>query len=411
MNTYAPIMFAKNTEEEHQAFVEAKLINYNSDDEFEAILYRHLIYKKRSKFYKKFILYAFLLLLSDTVVADTAKDKALLPSIPVSIAKLEKLRTSSNFVGRVEAMEKVDIKAAASGRLKEIKFTEGMPVEKGQLLFQIEPEKYELDVKQNEASLKVSQASLENEKVQLERSKFLAANKAIAQSQLDKQKIQTLQAEASVEQSTIALYVSKMKLKQTQITAPISGRIGRAALSVGNEVGPESGPLAKIVSDKTVKIYFSVTQKELLEGLKRKDDANTVKVLIELPDGTILKESGAIDFFDISTDEKTDSMTLRALVKNTEGLLFDGEIVHIIGTRETSEKYVTVPHKSVMIDQNGAYCLVINNDGIVMAKRIITGQENAENIVVKSGIDVGDRVILSSDRLQPGMKVAAEVVP
>lgn len=411
MNIFPIKKPANGKKDRFRVYITAESIQHNRLNIFYTRVICFSICKRFSSSELMLFLFLFLLFPAAIAVADTAKEKSLLPSVAVSVAKYEKLSTTSNFVGRIEASEKVDIKAAATGQLKEIKFTEGMPVDKGQLLFQIEPEKYELEVKQNEASLKVSQASLENEKVQLQRSKFLAENKAIAQSQLDKQKIQTLQAEASVEQSTIALYISKMKLKQTQIIAPISGRIGRSALSVGNEVGPESGPLARIVSDKIVKVYFSVTQKELLEALKRKDDANTVKVLIQLPDGTILKETGTIDFFDISTDEKTDSMTVRALVKNTEGLLFDGEIVHIIGSRETAEKYITIPHKAVMIDQNGAYCLIVNNDGIIMAKRIITGQENAENIVVKSGIDLGDKVILSSDRLQPGMRVATEIMP
>ena len=331
--------------------------------------------------------------------------------VPVSIAKYEKLTTTSNFVGRVEAAEKVDVKPEVSGRLKEIKFKDGSMVAKGDVLFVIDSEKYELDVRQNDAMVKVSEASLANENVQLQRSKFLADNKAIAQSQYDKQKIEKLTAEAKLEQSKIQLYVSQMKLHKTNVSAPISGRVGRSSISVGNEVGPDSGVLTKIVNDKTVRIYFPVTQKELLQGLRRKDDGSTLKLSIELPDGSLLKEKGALNFYDVSADEKTDSVTLGAIVENSENLLFDGEIVHVVASRETRDKYLTIPRKSVLIDQNGSYCYVINSDSVVTVKRILTDQENGNNVVIKSGIEAGDKIALSSDRLQPGMKIEVEVLP
>ena len=176
----------------------------------------------------------FFINLSHIVLAQTLSASNKLVRVPVSVAKYEKLATISNFVGRVEATEKVDVKPEVSGRLKEIKFKDGSFVDKGDVLFVIDPEKYELEVRQNEALVKVSEASLANENVQLERSKFLAANKAIAQSQYDKQKIDKLTAEAKLEQSKIQLYVSQMKLHQSQVKAPISGRVGRSSTSVGN---------------------------------------------------------------------------------------------------------------------------------------------------------------------------------
>ena len=353
----------------------------------------------------------FFINLSHIVLAQTLSASNKLVRVPVSVAKYEKLATISNFVGRVEATEKVDVKPEVSGRLKEIKFKDGSFVDKGDVLFVIDPEKYELEVRQNEALVKVSEASLANENVQLERSKFLAANKAIAQSQYDKQKIDKLTAEAKLEQSKIQLYVSQMKIHQSQVKAPISGRVGRSSTSVGNEVGPESGALTKIVNDKLVKIYFPVTQRELLQGLHRRDDGSTLKLTIELPDGSILNEKGLLNFYDVSADEKTDSITLGAILNNVENLLFDGEIVHVIASRETRDKYLTIPRKSVLIDQNGSYCFVVNNDNTVSVKRISTEQENGQNIVVKSGIALGDKVVLSSDRLQAGMKVDAEITP
>lgn len=336
---------------------------------------------------------------------------AQMPTVQVSLAKYEKLHTVTNFVGKVEALQKVDIKSNVSGKLIKINFIEGNPVQKDQVLFEINPEKYELEVKQNEAALKVSETNLANEEVQLGRSKFLADNKAISQSQYDKQKIQKLQAQASVDQSKITLLASKMKLEQTQIKAPISGRIGRASYTPGNEIGPETGVLAKIVDDTAVKIYFAVTQKELLEGLKRKDDTKTINLSVELPDGTILKDKGLLNFLDVTTDQKTDTVMLGAIVKNTENLLFDGEIVHIIASRDTAEKYILIPHKSVLIDQSGPYCFVVSNDGMISTRRLVTGQDSQSYIVVISGISQGEKVAVASDRLQPGMKINPEIVP
>ena len=366
---------------------------------------------KKLKVIKFLFFGAIFVALENSVLAQTSAVTNLPNRVPVSIAKYEKLTTTSNFVGRVEAAEKVDVKPEVSGRLKEIKFKDGSIVAKGDVLFVIDSEKYELDVRQNDAMVKVSEASLANENVQLQRSKFLADNKAIAQSQYDKQKIEKLTAEAKLEQSKIQLYVSQMKLHKTNVSAPIGGRIGRSSTSVGNEVGPDSGVLTKIVNDKSVRIYFPVTQKELLQGLRRKDDGSTLKLSIELPDGSLLKEKGALNFYDVSADEKTDSVTLGAIVENSENLLFDGEIVHVVASRETRDKYLTIPRKSVLIDENGSYCYVINNDGIVTVKRILTDQENGNNVVIKSGIEAGDKVALSSDRLQPGMKIDVEVVP
>lgn len=366
---------------------------------------------KKTKIFRFLLMSAMFVAFEYSALAQTSAVTNLLNRVPVSIAKYEKLTTTSNFVGRVEAAEKVDIKPEVSGRLKEIKFKDGSMVTRGDVLFVIDSEKYELDVRENEAMVKVSEASLANENVQLQRSKFLAENKAIAQSQYDKQKIEKLTAEAKLEQSKIQLYVSQMKLHRTNVSAPISGRVGRSSTSVGNEVGPDSGVLTKIVNDKTVRIYFPVTQKELLQGLRRKDDGSTLKLSIELPDGSLLKEKGVLNFYDVSADEKTDSVTLGAVIENNENLLFDGEIVHVIASRETRDKFLTIPRKAVLIDQNGSYCYVINNDSIVTVKRILTDQENGNNVVIKSGIEAGDKIALSSDRLQPGMKIEVEVLP
>lgn len=337
--------------------------------------------------------------------------KAQSPTIQVVLVRSEKIRTISNFVGRVEAFQKVDIKSNVTGTLQKLNFVEGAMVKKGQVLFEIDPELYELDVRQSEADLKVSQANLANEEVQLGRSKFLAENKAISQSQYDKQKMQKMQAEASVDQSKLKLYASQIKFEQAKIKSPISGRIGRALLTPGNQISQDTGVLAKVVDDSKVKVYFSVTQKELLEGLKRKDDNQTIAIAIELPDGTIYKEAGVLDFLDVTTDQKTDSLMLRAEVRNTENLLFDGEIVHIIASRDSKEMFLLIPHKAVLVDQLGSYCFVVGSDGNVTRKRIKTGQETLTNISVISGLIAGEMVALSTERLQEGMKVNYEIIP
>ena len=204
-------------------------------------------------------------------------------------------------------------------------------MKEGQVLFTIEPETYQAAVDQKMAQRDAAQAALANADVQLKRAAELLRTNTGTQVTYDQRLSEQLQAKAQVEDAAAQLRDAELQLSYTEIKSPIDGRIGRAAVSPGNIVGPDSGVLATVVSESPIRVLFSVTQRELLDA--RRDAgrrANGIVVRLRLADGSLYKEKGKIDFIDVTVDAKTDGQMVRAMFDNTDGLLTDGQTVRVI---------------------------------------------------------------------------------
>lgn len=334
------------------------------------------------------------------------------PAVVAVAATSEPVEDASNFVGRVSAKDRVELRARVEGFLKERRFSEGQLVAAGDVLFVIEPDQYKSIVEQRQADVAKAKADSQNASAQLQRGLELLSQKNIAKAKVDELQAAAAVAKASIAQAEAGLAAAKLDLSYTQIQAPVAGRIGLAALSVGNLVGPTSGVLATIVSRDPMYVLFPVTQRELLRarrGIKASGgDPRQVQVKLRLPDGSLYEHSGHLNFVDVTTNQGTDSVTLRAEVPNPDSTLVDGQYVGVAAASGKPEMAVMVPQSALQIDQQGVYVLIVDAEGKAQVRRIQTGPTKGTRVAVKKGLSEGELVIAEGvQKARPGQPVKA----
>jgi membrane fusion protein, multidrug efflux system len=338
------------------------------------------------------------------------------PAVSVTPVVSRQVTETVDYIGRITAIEKVDIVARVPGFIEERNFTEGQEVKQSDLLFRIEQATYKAAVDQARATLAKAKATEVNAKLQLERGKELVRNQNIPQATLDQRAADEAAAQASVMEAQAALEQAEINLGYTEIRSPIDGRIGLAIFTKGNLVQPSSGRLATIVSQDPVYVIFQVSQRNLLDYYRRRpDDADKnapVTVRIKLPNGTVYPHPGVANFLDVQVDPTTDTVAVRATVPNPEHLLIPGGVVGVSVERGAPKSALTVPQSAVLLDQAGRYVLVVDAAKKVEQRRVTTGTEQGRNIVVTEGLKEGEQVIVEGiQKVRPGQVVTATVVP
>jgi membrane fusion protein, multidrug efflux system len=335
------------------------------------------------------------------------------PAVTVFKVEQRDVTPSTSFTGRIEAKDKVDLRARVEGFLEQELFTEGQDVAAGGLLFVIEKAPYEAVVAQRQAELASAEAKKVNTAAQLQRGEELVRNNNIPQSEVDLRRAEDQMAAAAIQQARAALEQAQINLSYTDIHAPIAGRIGRADLSVGNLVGPDSGVLARIVSQDPIYVTFPVSQRRLLEYRRERNDTGRDPVVrVTLPDGSVYEHPGAVDFVDVQVDQSTDTVAVRAELPNPDRILVDGQFVGVRVEAGQPERVLAVPQAALQVDQAGPYVLVVGADDKVAARRVTLGIEEGAQVVIERGLEAGDKVIVEGiQKVRPGMAVAASEAP
>ncbi len=334
------------------------------------------------------------------------------PAVIVQAAHMQDLTEERSFTGRIEAIDKVQLRARVQGFLKQRLFEEGAEVEKGQLLYEIEPDTFQNAVLQAEASLASAQAALTLAQQTYDRTKELVARSAVAQASLDSAQAALMQARATVNGQQAMLDAAKLNLSYTRITAPMDGRVGRSTYSVGNLVGPSSDPLLTLVSQDPVYVTFPVPQELLLEVKRAGLSPSNVIVKIKLADGSTYDQQGEVRFADVQANASTNSVIVRASMPNPKRLLVDQELVSVLVIRKQPAPRLVISQSALLLDQQGPYVLAVGADNKVSIKRIETGEQRASLIVVTKGLKAGDKVIVSGhQKVRPGIVVAPEMAP
>ena len=338
------------------------------------------------------------------------------PAVTVAPVETGDVTDKHEFVGRVEAVNKVELRARVTGFLEKRLFEEGQEVKAGDLLFVIEQPPYQAAVDQRLAEVASAEADKANTAAQLKRGEELVKNNDIARSEVDIRRANDQMAAASIQGAQAGLERAQIDYGYTEIHAPIDGKIGRAAYTIGNLVDPDSGVLATIVSREPMYVTFPVSAAIIIQTQREAGgelpDPSTFVVRIKLPDGSVYQHPGKIDFLTNQVAQGTDTLTARAIFPNPERLLVDGQFVSVTVESGQPMTALVVPQGAVPVDQAGPYVLVVGTDNKVEQRRVALGAAAGTNVVVQSGLKQGERIIVGGiQKVRPGMQVAAKEAP
>ena len=333
------------------------------------------------------------------------------PSVVVTTVTTRDVSRRQIYVGRVQAINTVQLTARVEGFLEQRDFTEGSYVKKGQMLFLIEQASYKAAVEQSEADVAGNQAQLKNDQIEYKRNKKLAETNDVTQATLDASVATRDTAKANVKKANAALATSKLNLSYTEVRSPIDGRISAANVDVGNLVGPSSGTLATVVSMDPIYVTFYVAERDLIEARKAGFVKGTKVALtpyLQLADGSSYAHPGKLDYLGIQVEQTTDTIEVRAVFPNPEHVLIPGQFVNVTVKTDKKRTALVVPQVALQHDQSGYYVLVVDKNEKVVKRAVKLGQQVDSDWVVTEGLTNGERVIVGGiQKVSPGSLVNA----
>jgi membrane fusion protein (multidrug efflux system) len=330
------------------------------------------------------------------------------PQVSVTEIREEAINPTFTYIGRVEPIQDVSVRAQIDGYVQSVHFTEGSLIKAGELLFTIDPERYEARVAVRKAEIGQAEAELDRAVRYLKRLET-SDERAITQKDLDTARSDVAQGEAAVKQAQANLRLAEIDLKHTRIIAPITGKIGRTVAHVGDYVAPALGDLVRIVQVDPIRVAFSVTDKEYL-GMREKlvNDASqeALRFRLQLPTGTVMDLTGAQDFKDNAMSPDTATLSMRVRFDNQHDLLIPDGYVTVLVDLANPPRGPSVPQQALVTDQAGDLVYVVGADGMAQARRVKTGALTDGWVAVVSGVEKGERVVVNGvQKVVPGQLV------
>ena len=343
-----------------------------------------------------------------------ASSNAQQQTVPVGTVYAERkpIAQSRDFVGRIEAIDRVSIQARVKGYLEAVLFKEGDVVKKNASLYQIEKGPFQAAVEQAQGALERAKAAKTLTEIQLQRAQELLTKQAGTAVARDQALAADQQAQGQILSDQANLDNANINLGYTDIVSPIAGKISKTNITAGNVVGPDSGPLTLIVSQDPMYVSFPVSQREFLnvQARGKQIDPKQVKIRIRFADGTTYNQQGTVNFIDVSVDRATDTVLVRGTIANPAGVLIDNQLVNVSVEAEQPQEKVLVPQAALIADQQGIYVFVVE-DGKATVRRIKPGGESGANIVVDDGLKGGEQVIVEGlQSIRPGQAVQASPI-
>ena len=336
------------------------------------------------------------------------------PAVGIVRAERTPIIETNEFIGRVEAINRVALVARVTAYLDQRLFTEGSDVKQGDVLYKLEQGPFQADLLAKQAALGQVDALLQNANLTLGRQQALLNTPAGQRSNYDSALAQQRSQAAQLLAAQANLRNSQINLDYTTIKAPIDGRITRTAVTEGNVVGPTTGTLATIVSQDPIYVVFPVPSRALLDLRQRfsgEGGFDAVKVKIRLPTGRIYEGEGKLNYVDPSISQNTDTVTARASFPNPklkDGTrdLIDGEFVQVLLQGLTPIEVLGVPRSAVLSDQQGDYVYTLTQDNKVVRTPIQLGQSTPSIAAITSGLTEGEIVVTEGiQRIHPGITV------
>ncbi|WP_339933984.1 efflux RND transporter periplasmic adaptor subunit [Vreelandella glaciei] len=371
---------------------------------------------QRTRFVSSRAVILFLLLTALLTGCEAKSEEAAAPSSPpppeVDVAEIiaQPVVLSESFTGRVEAAETVELRARVSGYIQEVAFEEGELVEQGDLLFLIDPRPYQARVSAAEADLAQARSQLAQAGSEAERARVLLGRQAISQEVHDQRQAALNNARAMVDAAQAALDTAELDLEYTRITAPVSGRAGRAMVTRGNLASADQSLLTTLVSIDPVHVYFEADEQAAFasQTLLTVDAPNNLT--IELGGDPQRQYTGTLDFIDNRLNPNTGTLQFRAVLANPDGRIRPGEFARVEMPVARLEQALLVDRKAVLTNQDRRYVYVVNENNLAEQRQVTTGRQVAERTVITDGLQAGDRVIVNGVQkvFFPGMEVSPQ---
>ncbi|MGH9603255.1 MAG: efflux RND transporter periplasmic adaptor subunit [Terriglobales bacterium] len=331
------------------------------------------------------------------------------PAAPVSVAKVEQksVPLELRVIGAVEAYSTVDVKAQVDGQLTEVHFTEGQDVRKGQLLFTIDRQPFEADLRRAEASLARNQAEAQNAQMQAARYTRLVGEGVVAKEQYEDVMTRAEALEAAVRADKAAVENAKVRLAYTSIHSAIDGRTGSLRVHRGNIVKANDEKSTLVVINQLTPIYssFALPEQDLSE-VRRYMEAGKLKVAATIPQDAGPAAEGVVTFVDNAVDRNTGTIRLKATFPNSDRRLWPGQFVNIVLTLSEQKDALVVPSEAVQTGQQGMFVWVVKPDLTVESRPVTVARTRQNESVIAQGVAAGDTVVTDGHlRLMPGGRV------
>ncbi|GGY73969.1 MexE family multidrug efflux RND transporter periplasmic adaptor subunit [Cellvibrio zantedeschiae] len=319
------------------------------------------------------------------------------PTVDVVVVQPQQIRTWANFSGRLSPVESAAIKPLVSGTIQQVLFKDGEQVKKGHQLFVIDPRPHQASVQRAQAQLATAQSRAKLARDELNRAQQLITAKLVSQSIYDSAVSNDQVAQAAVNEADAALNQAKLNLEYAHISAPISGRISRAELTVGNvvEAGPNAPQLAQIIASDKLYAEFNVDEATYIQFVRNTKSAEKMPVELTLASAANVTYQGYITAFDNRLDTTSGTIRARAVFDNNDGALTAGMFANVrLGS---AEKLTTllVPERAIGTNQSKKFVLVVDEKNLATYHEITLGDHYQGQRIVLNGINAGDKVIVN----------------
>ena len=311
------------------------------------------------------------------------------------------------FSGRVLSPETVAVVAQVAGEVKEVCFEEGAMLKKGDVLYKIDPVRYEAAVASARAQVAQAEASADYARKTFDRTTALFEKKVASVDDLDSATSGKAAAEAALDAARAALVSAEDNLAHCTVVAPVDGKVGLNAATAGNYVSTASGPLCTIVRQDPVRVAFAPGSRDYLsffggeKGLRELFD-----VRVRLADGTAYDQEGAVEFVGNAVNAATDTMPVYARFPNPDGLLVPGATVKVELQAREAKRYVSLPLTAVIRDGEGAYVWMVGAGNLPEKRVVVPGPATSTYQTILSGLEEGEEVIVrGTHKIMPGVPV------
>ncbi|BFN14970.1 efflux RND transporter periplasmic adaptor subunit [Marinobacter sp. RI1] len=333
--------------------------------------------------------------------------------VAVSVVELKtsEVRPSREFVARTSASARADITARIEAEIREVLFREGARVEQGQVLLRLEDTRANADLQQAEAELAAARAELDSARRNLDRGEDVAGKGFLSAADLDKLKDRFSAAQSRLQTAEAALQKARTNLEYAELKAPFNGWVGRLNYDVGAVVGPATGPITSVLVTDPMYVEFQVNEAEFIAFRRAGAEsaqavAKSLDLSLTLSDGEVYAQPGTLDFADVQTDASTGTVAIRAVFPNPDAVLVPGLYVTLKVSGHTGEARVLVPQVAIQETIEGKFVLLVDDQNQVAQRFIKTGARDGALLVVESGLEAGDQVIVEGlQKVRAGVAV------